>query len=421
MQFIVDKTANPATEIREAELEHRKQEDVLRKFRAHECNILIATPILEQGYDLPKCNLVVKLNTPTSFHSYVFTKARARTSTSHYVTLVHAEEAAHALRQFAEFKEVQKLLLSRCGQVESNTTNVIYSDLHCNRYKPYVTPKDEVLGVNAAIQLLNRYCAKLPSDAFTKLVPAYHLKCINGNYRCYLRLPINSPVKLTVEGPLAPSEIVAKKLTAFHMCQLLHKSNELDDHLNPITKESFRASEEDWNDFALEKEDEELSMENIEQRPGTTKRRQYYFKNVASALRVCLPTTEHPTFFYHIVMTLTCPIPEEQNTRGRRIYPPEESPQGFGLLTSKEIPPLCPFPIFTRSGEVNVGLKLCDEGLTLTDEQIGRIREFQNYTFTSVLRLQKYQMHFDPERSLSNYFVVPTITGEFFTGFSFIH
>jgi hypothetical protein len=37
-------------------------------------------------------------------------------------------------------------------------------------------------------------------------------------------------------------------------------------------------------------------------------------------------------------MVLTCPLPEEQNTRGRKIYPPEDSPQGFGILTLKQIP-----------------------------------------------------------------------------------
>lgn len=37
-------------------------------------------------------------------------------------------------------------------------------------------------------------------------------------------------------------------------------------------------------------------------------------------------------------MVLSCPLPEEQNTRGRRIYPPEESAIGFGIITLKEIP-----------------------------------------------------------------------------------
>lgn len=71
---------------------------------------------------------------------------------------------------------------------------------------------------------------------------------------------------------------------------------------------------------------------------GTTKRRQYYYKKIANALLDCHPKVLMPSFFYKITMTLTCPLPEEQNTRGRKIYPPEESVQGFGILTSTEIP-----------------------------------------------------------------------------------
>lgn len=37
-------------------------------------------------------------------------------------------------------------------------------------------------------------------------------------------------------------------------------------------------------------------------------------------------------------MALSCPLPEEQNTRGRKIHPPEESPTGFGILLTKKIP-----------------------------------------------------------------------------------
>lgn len=45
-----------------------------------------------------------------------------------------------------------------------------------------------------------------------------------------------------------------------------------------------------------------------------------------------------PAFLYHINMVLSCPLPEEQNTRGRKIYPPEDADIGFGILTLKEIP-----------------------------------------------------------------------------------
>lgn len=134
------------------------------------------------------------------------------------------------------------------------------------------------------------------------------------------------------------NQLLAKRAAAFVAAQVLHISGELDDNLMPIGKENFRASEEDWNNFTLEPEDEELSKECAEQRAGTTKRRQYYYKRIADVFLNCQPTPNEPTYFYRIVMKLTCPLPEEQNTRGRKIYPPEESVQGLGILTSKKIP-----------------------------------------------------------------------------------
>lgn len=37
------------SQFRDPETEYRKQEEVLKRFRIHECNLLIATAILEEG------------------------------------------------------------------------------------------------------------------------------------------------------------------------------------------------------------------------------------------------------------------------------------------------------------------------------------------------------------------------------------
>lgn len=110
-----------------------------------------------------------------------------------------------------------------------------------------------------------------------------------------------------------------------------------------------------------------------------------------------------------IDLTLQCPIPEEQNTRGRKIYPPEDAQQGFGILTLKRIPKVSSFPIFTRSGEVKVSIVLSKEMVVLTEVQIRCINTFLNYTFTNVLRLQKFLMLFDPDSTENCVFIVPTI------------
>lgn len=67
VQYTVGKTADPMTDPKEAQNEHRKQEEVLKKFRMHECNLLISTPVLEEGFDLPKCNLIVRWDPPSTY------------------------------------------------------------------------------------------------------------------------------------------------------------------------------------------------------------------------------------------------------------------------------------------------------------------------------------------------------------------
>lgn len=53
-------------------------------------------------------------------------------------------------------------------------------------------------------------------------------------------------------------------------------------------------------------------------------------------------------------------------------------------------------------------LELSKSSIILTEEKIEKIVTFLNYTFTSVLRLQKYLMTFDPKASENSYFIVPT-------------
>lgn len=108
-------------------------------------------------------------------------------------------------------------------------------------------------------------------------------------------------------------------------------------------------------------------------------------------------------------MVLECPIPEEQNTRGRKIYAPEDAMQGFGLLTLKHIPKLGSFSIFTRSGEVRVSLELARNTIVIDEDKLSKINIFLKYLFANVLRLQKYLMFFDGNATENSFFVVPTV------------
>ncbi|XP_034662290.1 uncharacterized protein LOC117897508 isoform X1 [Drosophila subobscura] len=560
-QYTTDRVADPATEPKEAELEHRRQEEVLKRFRMHDCNVLIGTSVLEEGIDVPKCNLVVRWDPPTTYRSYVQCKGRARAAPAYHVILVapryvspvigevqltdkshrfvcgpagdsaevdsdsddsampnslgsdpytfgtargtvkilnpevfssvpptaceikeiqdetpaialdssnSSDEAvslnntppsesqssgerkprkrfqcevpapkenddqteAHAamedglasttkalVHQMAQYREIEQMLLSKCANTEppeqeQQEAERFNSCLAAYRPKPQLLTGASV-DLGTAIALVNKYCARLPSDTFTKLTALW--RCTRSEragvtlYQYTLRLPINSPLKHDIVGLPLPTQTLARRLAALQACVELHKIGELDDQLQPIGKEGFRALEADWECFELEPEDEQIVQLSDEPRPGTTKRRQYYYKRIASEFCDCRPVAGAPCYLYFIKLTLQCPIPEEQNTRGRKIYPPEDAQQGFGILTMKRIPKLSAFSIFTRSGEVKVSLELAKERVVLTPEQIGCINGFLNYTFTNVLRLQKFLMLFDPDSTENCVFIVPTL------------
>lgn len=88
VQYTAERVANPVTHMKEAETEHRKQEEVLRRFRMHDCNLLIGTMVLEEGIELPKCNLVIRWNLPKTYRSFGQCKGRARAANAYHILLV---------------------------------------------------------------------------------------------------------------------------------------------------------------------------------------------------------------------------------------------------------------------------------------------------------------------------------------------
>ncbi|XP_003706496.2 endoribonuclease Dcr-1 isoform X1 [Megachile rotundata] len=409
--YTIERNTDDVSYSKDLEIEHKKQEEVLKKFRIHECNLLISTSILEEGIDIPKCNFVMRYDFPKTYQSYVQCKSRARAIDALHVLLVPKETSKECIWQLAQYHYIEKTLLIKCSNNEPSEEEENEADMYAAmipHYKPLSEDDAPKVTFNSAISLVNRYCAKLPSDTFTRLTPEWSIEQINLDnmpmYVCSLRLPINSPVKYAVSSYPMPNRAMARRMAALQLCIDLHRKNEIDDNLLPIGKENFKAKPEDAEVPALP---DEIKVDFSEARPGTTKRRQYYYKKTANALTDCRPIVGAPSYLYHINMVLSCALPEEQNTRGRRIYPPEESAIGFGIITLKEIPKLCPFPIYTRSGEVHVQLKLSKCTVVLNEIQIEKISTFLNYTFTNVLRLQQYLMLFDPNASENSYMIVP--------------
>ncbi|KAJ8290271.1 hypothetical protein GJAV_G00010730 [Gymnothorax javanicus] len=389
---------------KQMEVEFRKQEEVLRKFRAHETNLLIATSIVEEGVDIPKCNLVVRFDLPTEYRSYVQSKGRARAPVSNYIMLADTERTKAFEEDLKTYKAIEKILRNKCSKSpessEFDMEPVLDDD---NILPPYVLRSEDGgprVTINTAIGHVNRYCARLPSDPFTHLAPKCKTKQLpDGSYRSTLYLPINSPLRAPVTGPPMNCARLAEKAVALLCCEKLHKIGELDDHLMPVGKETVKYEEE------LDLHDEEETS--VPGRPGSTKRRQCYPKAIPECLRNSYPVPEQSYFLYVIGMVLTTPLPDELNFRRRKLYPPEDTTRCFGILTAKPIPRIPHFPVYTRSGEVTISIELQKSGFTLTAPQLELITRLHQYIFSHILRLEKPALEFRPTQADSGYCILP--------------
>jgi len=388
-------------------------EATVRDFRFGNCNVLVTSAMSDRCADMPRCNLVVSFDLPTRFPDFVQAKGNCRYDSSKYVIMLNKLMGVNSCDKLLNFINMERLLnnVSRKVLLESDEADLL-SSLEPN-YQPYPKNSKNPATIWRSIGIINKYCTKLPSDSFTKLSPEWLIRDVeNSSFCCEIRLPINSPVRQTIVGPLAPTKNIAMRLAAFTACKVLHKNGELDDCMMPITKESMKTI----NPISGSKEPGRNRTRNSIPRGqplGSTKHRQYYKKRIAEVFSGPLVVESVPCFLYKFKMVLTCPIPDEQNRRGRRIIDPSETGRNYAIVCTSKLPKICSFPVFTRSGEVLISVELVAQDFTLEQSQVDDLRKFHEYTFSKVLRLEKYPTIFNPDCSPFTVLLAPVIDVEF--------
>ncbi|KAH9519444.1 Endoribonuclease Dicer [Bulinus truncatus] len=375
---------------------YKRQEEALRKFRTQECNLVIATLELEEGIDIPKCNLVVRFDPPKDFRAYALSKGRARAREAVYVILLDNDNFEGFNSSLRVFKGIEQVLLGENRSLLSQEylgieDNENGSDVLEQHLSPYYTmlnnPNSPHVTMQGAIALINRKFIVPNSQVMLLhiLHPSVALKQFH-------------PVETAV-GPEMKTKQLAKMAVALKMCEMLHKKGELDENLVPVGKEMF----------LYEEEEEWLNEEDLagQARPGTTKRKQYYIKKTAEVLLGCSPLPGKSSHLYLVNLKLTGPITDEQNTRGRVIYAPEDTVQTLGILMSKKIPLMPYFPVYTRSGEVTASIDLLQDNIVCSEEEITQLSKFHHFIFSGVLHLEKDPMEFNPVNAECGYLIVP--------------
>ena len=142
---------------KEMAMKATRQEDVLDRFRKKRINLLIATSVVEEGLDIPHCNLVVRFDLPNDIRAFIQSKGRARSKSSNLVLLVDKLQEREERGMVESFIAIEKTLREMAVKErrvpdEEDMKEAATDDLP--PYKPY-GPTGATVSLTSSLQLLH--------------------------------------------------------------------------------------------------------------------------------------------------------------------------------------------------------------------------------------------------------------------------
>lgn len=215
---------------------------ILQKFRSTEVNLLIATSVLEEGIDVPACNLVICFDQPATLKSFVQRRGRARERNSKLVLFLPRltevarqweamEEEMRRLYQDAERARQQLEVLENAGEASSSC---------------FIVPSTGArLDFDNAKPHLEHFCRLLARGEFVDARPDYIIghssDAAEATMTATVILPSTLPrnVRTANSKYLWKSEKNATKDAAFQAYLALYNAGLVNDHLLPFEPEQI--------------------------------------------------------------------------------------------------------------------------------------------------------------------------------------
>lgn len=214
----------------------------LKAFRAGKKNLLVATSVLEEGIDVPACNLIVCFDKPNNLRSFIQRRGRARMRQSHLYLFVDKEAGLASTnwedlegqmkRQYEdEMRELEKL------EILEDSETMDYPELR-------VESTGARLTINDAKSHLQHFVATLASRKYVDTQPDYLIEHLHESARpggpvllkatVLLPLSVDQNLRQATSSRAWVSEKNACMDAAFQAYQALHRAGLVDDHLLPM-------------------------------------------------------------------------------------------------------------------------------------------------------------------------------------------
>lgn len=197
-------------------------------------NLVIATSVLEEGIDVPACNLVVCFQKPYNLKSFVQRRGRARHRDSELVLLLESTDKAtewhqleHAMRKIYEdeMRVLQEILLLEDTEEPGNRIFEVPST-------------GALVDFDNVVAHLYYFCATLPKKEYADLRPEFICDESGGLVRARVILPlsVNEQVRTAESQGSWLSEKNAIKDAAFVAYLALYHAGLISDNLLPLLR-----------------------------------------------------------------------------------------------------------------------------------------------------------------------------------------
>ncbi|KAF4979425.1 hypothetical protein FZEAL_4368 [Fusarium zealandicum] len=355
----------------------RDQVVTLQKFKRGGINCLFATPVAEEGIDIPDCDLVIRFDLYNSVIQYLQSKGRARQEHSRYITMLEdgnmrqlrslkqAERDAMALQKFCMSLPSDRKLQDGTIDDSPATQNELLGQKVCE-----MPSTGARLTFSHSLEVLSQFTSSLSSGEPNKL--EFTVTKLGPKFTADVILPDSSPLKL-ISGFAQRSKLLAKCSAAFEACVVLIKKKYIDEHFQPTLVKKIPA------------------MRNARLAVSSNKKADYDMRLRPDIWSLTGECSE--LFATKLMLDNPSALGEKRATRP------------LILLSRKRLPELPSIPLFFGNGRTSVAkLTVSNDAVPLTSQEIEGLTKFTLKIFADV-----FSKEYDAQCDQLPYFLAPCV------------